>query len=164
MSFDTQKLALQALAGHGHVKPRPDGVRMRCGGPAVCRVCQQEKAQLETSQRINEAFHPLDGQHINQGSVDAATEAYEREFLQAKIDTQAAEIAEAKGQVEHLDRQNNALREAMARLIRGYVNLLESGRDRITFLGGDCDPVDVMEASDPWLKDARAALSGEPNA
>lgn len=78
------------------------------------------------------------------------------------IKSQAAEIAEAKGQVEHLDRQNNALREAMARLIRGYVNTLEAGRDRITFLGGDCDPVDVMEACDPWLKDARAALSGEP--
>lgn len=84
--------------------------------------------------------------------------------LLAERDAHAAEIEEAKGQVEHLNRQHNALREAMARLIRGYVNLLEAGRDRITFLGGDCDPVDVMEASDPWLKDARAALSGEPNA
>ncbi|KGP01106.1 hypothetical protein JT27_15010 [Alcaligenes faecalis] len=51
------------------------------------------------------------------------------------------------------------LREALRHLIRGYVNLMENGRDRILFLGGQCDPVDVMEASDPWLKSARAALA-----
>jgi Lar family restriction alleviation protein len=26
-------------AGHGHVFPRPDGVKAKCGGPAVCAVC-----------------------------------------------------------------------------------------------------------------------------
>lgn len=30
------------------------------------------------------------------------------------IDAQTAEIAEAKGQIEHLDRKNNALREALS--------------------------------------------------
>lgn len=75
------------------------------------------------------------------------------------IDAQAAEIAEARGQIEHLDRQNNALRDALGDLIRGYVNMMENGRDRIVFLGGDCDSVDAMEASDPWLKAARAALA-----
>ena len=30
--------------GHGHVVPRLDGVRTRCGGPAMCRVCQGEQA------------------------------------------------------------------------------------------------------------------------
>lgn len=25
--------------GHGHVYPRPDGVRARCGGPALCSIC-----------------------------------------------------------------------------------------------------------------------------
>ena len=25
--------------GHGHVHPRPDGLRVRCGGPAVCTYC-----------------------------------------------------------------------------------------------------------------------------
>lgn len=86
MTINTQKLALQALAGHGHVRPRPDGVRMRCGGPAICRVCQQEKSQLEMSQRMEQAFHPLDGQHINQGSADAAAEVYEREYLRDLVD------------------------------------------------------------------------------
>ena len=25
--------------GHGHVIPRPDRVRARCGGPRLCREC-----------------------------------------------------------------------------------------------------------------------------
>jgi len=32
--------------GHGHVVPRPDGVRARCGGPGLCHVCQMEVAAL----------------------------------------------------------------------------------------------------------------------
>lgn len=28
--------------GHGHVYPRADGVRMRCGGPGMCRECSAE--------------------------------------------------------------------------------------------------------------------------
>lgn len=30
--------------GHGHVSPRPDGVRIRCGGPNVCPACAAELA------------------------------------------------------------------------------------------------------------------------
>src|SRR5690606_38354194 len=66
------------------------------------------------------------------------------------IDAQAAEI--------------ERLREALRNLIRGYVNTLELGRDRIKDLGGDCDPIDLMEADDPHLRAARDALFGEPNA
>jgi len=44
-------------------------------------------------------------------------------------------------------------------LIKHYVRLLEIGRDRIVELGGDCDPVDVMERSDPHLTVARRALA-----
>lgn len=31
--------------GHGHVFPRPDGVRARCGGPALCHVCAADLAR-----------------------------------------------------------------------------------------------------------------------
>lgn len=44
-------------------------------------------------------------------------------------------------------------------LYRAYVRLLESARDRIIDLGGDCDPVDRMEEGDPALCSARAAIS-----
>lgn len=34
--------------GHGHVKPRDDGIKARCGGPNMCLVCAYELvAQLE---------------------------------------------------------------------------------------------------------------------
>lgn len=29
--------------GHGHVRPRPDGVKARCGGPALCPECAAEQ-------------------------------------------------------------------------------------------------------------------------
>lgn len=32
-------------AGHGHVFPRPDGVKARCGGPAICKVCALDAAR-----------------------------------------------------------------------------------------------------------------------
>lgn len=53
----------------------------------------------------------------------------------------------------------SALVEALESLIKGYVKLLQAGRDRITSLGGDCDPIHVMEQNDPWLRDARNALA-----
>ncbi len=33
--------------GHGHVFPRADGVRMRCGGPRLCGECSKDQASLE---------------------------------------------------------------------------------------------------------------------
>lgn len=30
--------------GHGHVRPRPDGVKARCGGPGFCVECSRELA------------------------------------------------------------------------------------------------------------------------
>ena len=32
--------------GHGHVWPRPDGVKARCGGPAICKECALDDAQM----------------------------------------------------------------------------------------------------------------------
>lgn len=51
-----------------------------------------------------------------------------------------------------------AMRTELRRLYHAYVRLLESGRDRIRDLGGECDPVDVMERNDPDLIQARRAL------
>ncbi|MFZ2306799.1 MAG: hypothetical protein WAW73_20185 [Rhodoferax sp.] len=42
---------------------------------------------------------------------------------------------------------------------RAYVNLLETGRDRILQCGGTCDPVEVMEANDHYLRDSKAAIA-----
>lgn len=39
-------------SGHGHVFPRPDGVKARCGGPAICPVCAQDLGALQADQRL----------------------------------------------------------------------------------------------------------------
>lgn len=48
--------------------------------------------------------------------------------------------------------------EALKALDRAYVCLMEAGRDRILALGGECDPADTMERSDPNLYAARLAV------
>jgi ribosomal protein S27AE len=30
--------------GHGHVWPRPDGAKVRCGGPGICPACSMDLA------------------------------------------------------------------------------------------------------------------------
>lgn len=50
------------------------------------------------------------------------------------------------------------LKKGLKDLIRAYVNTMENGRDRIVYLGGQCDPVDVMERGDPYLREAKKLL------
>ena len=35
-----------SYVGHGHVIPRPDGVKARCGGPSACLDCAREQAAI----------------------------------------------------------------------------------------------------------------------
>ena len=39
-------------AMHGWVRPRTDGAKARCGGPAICPICQKEQADYLTSRPI----------------------------------------------------------------------------------------------------------------
>jgi len=36
--------------GHGHVWKRPDGMRARCGGPRICRVCAVDAADKQAAE------------------------------------------------------------------------------------------------------------------
>lgn len=56
-------------------------------------------------------------------------------------------------------KQRDELLAALEKMNRAYVNLIENGRDRIIDLGGKCDPLDVMERSDPNLKESRAVIA-----
>ena len=76
------------------------------------------------------------------------------ELLESSIKAMKLEKA-----VEAAGQQNAALQSELLTLYQGYVNQLESGRDKIIALGGDCDPVDVMERNDPWLISARKVLA-----
>lgn len=61
--------------------------------------------------------------------------------------------------IEQLEKAKAELLEALKNLRRSYVSLLDGGRDRILELGGDCDPVDVMLAANPNIRDADAAIA-----
>ena len=41
-AFYSDKMLRPPNSGHGHVRARPDGVKARCGGPAICPACRQE--------------------------------------------------------------------------------------------------------------------------
>ncbi|WP_235088078.1 hypothetical protein [Chromobacterium sp. Beijing] len=51
------------------------------------------------------------------------------------------------------------LLDALQYLYLGYVQTLEAGNDRITSLGGDCDPVDFMEERNTYLRNARSIIA-----
>jgi hypothetical protein len=48
---------------------------------------------------------------------------------------------------------------SLKKLVRGYVALMESARERIIFHGGTCDSVEQMERGDPYLAEAKAAIA-----
>lgn len=84
----------------------------------------------------------------------------ELKFALKTAETEAGYLA---GKVARTEAASDAkLAEAVTELKAldlAYVNLLESGRDRIIMLGGSCDPVDVMEQADPFLRRARSFTS-----
>jgi hypothetical protein len=61
--------------------------------------------------------------------------------------------------LELMTTQRNELLDQLKAMNRAYVNLLETGRDRILQYGGTCDSVEVMEAADPFLRESKAAIT-----
>lgn len=41
----------ESNTGHGHVWPRPDGLKARCGGPVLCAECARDAAQKAVEER-----------------------------------------------------------------------------------------------------------------
>ncbi len=66
---------------------------------------------------------------------------------------------ESAAELGRLREANARLTTELRALIRGYVSLMEIGRDRIVSLGGTCDPVGTMEAADPRLRSAQDVLA-----
>ena len=94
----------------------------------------------------------------------------ETESLRQKLDEVQAELEAERNRrfegnrissQEYNDSQKQVvmLRDALNKMNRAYVNLIENARDRIITLGGDCDHVDVMERSDPNLLESKEALA-----
>lgn len=97
-------------------------------------------------------------ERLNERASNAGLVFYTEIGNNAALDREAASAISSL--VEEMDRLAEALRD----LMRGYVNTMENGRDRILSLGGECDPVDVMEAAEPCLRRARTALASMADA
>jgi hypothetical protein len=53
--------------GHGHVVPRDDGAKARCGGPALCSVCAHELSMLgKPTDTIEEWENSLPGPEVKE--------------------------------------------------------------------------------------------------
>jgi hypothetical protein len=63
------------IGPHGHVVPRPDGMKARCGGPAICALCAREAAEVAASSEIigykigDRVYHPADVVVIRRGDM-----------------------------------------------------------------------------------------------
>ena len=68
-------------------------------------------------------------------------------------------VEDAAAELRRLHEVNTELLSELKNLRRAYVSLLETGRDRIIQYGGQCDSVESMEAADPNLKSACAAIA-----
>lgn len=103
------------------------------------------------------AKRPIDERKANARRIVACVNAC------AGLDTEDLErngvIAASSDYFSKLKWQRDELLEALEDLYKGYVFVLEAGRDRIMDLGGQCDPVDVMEIGYPRLASARAVIS-----
>jgi hypothetical protein len=78
----------------------------------------------------------------------------ERNAAQAEAKTAIGMWKSALARGDRVDEAETELKKLML----AYVNLMENGHDRIVSLGGSCDPVDVMEKGDPYLRRAREFL------
>ncbi|HHW2792196.1 hypothetical protein ACM79O_27900 [Pseudomonas aeruginosa] len=81
-----------ANVGHGHVFPRADGVKMRCGGPGLCSECAADASRARAALAHRSEFH----QHLKECADEVATwPSYKREAL-----TQPSPAQAEKAEVE----------------------------------------------------------------
>ncbi|HET8687638.1 MAG TPA: hypothetical protein VFM18_13385 [Methanosarcina sp.] len=62
--------------GHGHVIPRPDGFRARCGGPSFCKVCRAEQGLIDF------VWHNASSDYVmaHKGTLKMISNALQRDF------------------------------------------------------------------------------------
>ena len=65
----------------------------------------------------------------------------------------------AYNEIVSLRKQRDELLAGLEKMNRSYVILMESARDRICDLGGECDGIEVMERNDPYLRESRAVIA-----
>lgn len=70
--------------GHGHVFPRADGVKFRCGGPRMCGLCaadlaEKERAAAKPTLGTDEITDIKEAMDRRAKAVDAAVDHYHKQ-------------------------------------------------------------------------------------
>jgi hypothetical protein len=113
-------LSSKTDCGHGHVFPRPDGYKARCGGPTLCQLCSrdQEIKQLRSSKQCAE---PTCQERATAYDYCAA------HFWNAEIARLRAEIERNRNQHERTEQDLRATRDQVSdlqvRLARQLANV-----------------------------------------
>ncbi len=105
--------------GHGHVHPRPDGFKARCGGPGICSQCSQEAAAAKQALAAPEPLRLADeyaetrhrcGSHLYNAKTEAARNALHAALSAA---APAAPAGSARGIPGNFTTHRNAWHHAL---------------------------------------------------
>jgi hypothetical protein len=124
----------------------PDDVR-------ACPFCGNAKVEIHHNAQAGITFL-LCGDDQGRGGCGAVVS-----FRPNLTGSKAVQAYNHRAAHADLSAEVRELVEGYRSLYRAYVNTLEVARDRIRELGGECDPVDVMERGDPALSLARERLA-----
>jgi hypothetical protein len=144
MQTNPESAAVEAVAG---VIIDDDGVAL------VRRGTEDERIAIRGGQRL----YPQSALDALRGEVERLRKS--NELYSFAMNT--AGIDELKRRADAAERREAELEGELRSLYRAYVSTLESGRDRIIDLGGQCDPLETMERNDPALICAKRALTKE---
>lgn len=99
------------------------------------------------------------GSSLSLGILDLADYRRAQLCVNACKGISNADLAMDNARFIEVFRERDELLAALKRLAKEHVIALEGGYDRIKSLGGDCDPVDVMERNSLALRDTRALIA-----
>lgn len=103
--------------GHGHVNPRPDGVRARCGGPGFCAECSHEQAMAIKGDADIKALREENAKL--QSEAGNLREAFDEiAHLRKEIERLKADIEDRKDAYSELDDANILLNERLAEAVK----------------------------------------------
>lgn len=77
---------------HGHVYPRPDGAKARCGGVNFCRQCRREAMGMQTPPADQVHWPQAETPHL----ILVRTQVEPTEALADRLDAEAVERAQER--------------------------------------------------------------------
>lgn len=141
--------------------PAEDQILLSDGHTTLTEASQVASEMHELAESLANQCNDSDATVMSKGAAILGMLASRVEEMSEEIRKYKAWAAscdpsppEARAPLASKDRTLSSLK----RLVRGYVSLLESARERIIFHGGTCDTVEQMERGDPYLAEARAAI------